>query len=234
MKYHAVLFMCNDVTRAEWVSVNFKRHNPGIPLSVYNGGVDDAATRARLVADRYRAGPNLWHSKTVSSHGSFGYGWFEEFYGLAQDTDADFTVYLETDVQVNRAIASDPKWDIAGVLSDAGPPCDRVAYDFFGVGPDPGPERRKAHTGCGGTAFSRNYFASTRPNLPLVKKAFETIPGCFYADLMATLVGRHSGCSYGDWIEVSSVYFNGRFDDDRNLRGVPPDLGATMVHGVKI
>lgn len=133
----------------------------------------------RGVADHYEAGPNLWHSNTVSSHGSFG-------------------------------------------------------YDFWGVPSDPGPQARRAHTGCGGTAFSRRSFAATRPNLPIVEKAYDTIPGCFYADLMATLLGRHSGCSYGDWIEVSSVYFSGRFDDDRNLYGVAPDLNATTVHGVKI
>lgn len=234
MKYHAVLFMCDDLTRAEWVATSFKRHNPDIPLSVYNGGVDDAATRTRVVADHYEAGPNLWHANTVSPHGSFGYDFFERFYALAEMRDADFTVYLETDVQVNRAITQDPKWDISGVLSDAGAPCDQVAYEFWGVAPDSGPNARKAHTGCGGTAFSRNYFSKTRRNLPLVKKAYDTIPGCFYADLMATLLGRHSGCSYGDWIEVSSVFFSGRFDDDRNLYGVAPDLNATMVHGVKI
>ena len=57
----------------------------------------------------------------------------------------------------------------------------------------------------------------------------------FYADLMATLLGRHSGCSFGDWCEVSNVNGSFRYDERVNqlvLEGTHTD--TAMIHGVKI
>lgn len=243
MSYHAILFMCNDVHRAEWVVRNFRKHNPAIGLSIYNGGVDDRETRERVgLADSYEAGVNLWHRNTRLPVGSFGYGWFEKFYAIAEDRDADHTIYLETDVQTNRQITVDPKWDLSGPLMDPGPESRWLAYDFWGsylrggefeenVNPTP----NKYHTGMGGTVFRRNFFVRTRPNLHLVKRAFEMIPYVFYADLMTTLLGRHCGCTFGDWSEVSDMNGTYRYDEIQNriyLDKYDPD--ATLIHSVKI
>lgn len=234
--------MCNDVKRAEWVSTSFKRHNPDIFLTVYNGGTDDRQVRDRVIADHYEAGENLWHRRTRCATGSFGYGWFEKFFGYAEDRGADYTIYLETDVEVRRGITSNPKWDISGPMNNAGPAAALLAYDYWGrhlrgeefdenVNPTP----NKIHTGCGGTAFAQNYFARTRPNLPLVKMAFERIPYVFYADLMATLLGRYSGCSFGDWCEVSNVNGSYRYDECNNQIFLERSSTDTaMIHGVKI
>lgn len=242
MRYHAILFMCDDVKRAEWVSVNFKEHNPDIPLTIYNGGLDDRHVRSRVIADRYEAGENLWHRRTRCKTGSFGYGWFEKFFGYAEDYDSDYTIYLETDVEVRRAITSAPKWDMSGPMNNAGPLAALVAYDYWGSGLTDGPFEEltnptpnKVHTGCGGTAFSRDFFSKTRPNLPLVKTAFEKIPYVFYADLMATLLGRHSGCTFGDWCEVSNVHGSYRYDECLNQLVLERSHTDTaMIHGVKI
>ena len=88
MRYHAILFMCDDIGRAEWVSTNFKRHNPDIFLTVYNGGLDNRDVRARVAADFYEAGENLWHRRTRTTVGSFGYGWFEKLFTYAESRDA--------------------------------------------------------------------------------------------------------------------------------------------------
>lgn len=241
-RYHAVLFMCNDIVRAEWVSTNFKRHNPGVILTVYNGGRDDREVRTRVTADHYEAGENLWHRGTRCSTGSFGYGWFRKFFDYAEAEDADYTIYLETDVEVRRAITIAPKWDMSGPVNNAGPLPALVAYDYWGsylrgqeFNEDVKPTPNKLHTGCGGTAFSRLYFAKTRRNLELVKNAFEKVPYVFYADLMATLLGRYSGCSFGDWSEVSNVNGSYRYDESRNEVFFESSCTDTaMIHGVKI
>jgi len=240
--YHAILFMCNDVDRAEWVATNFKKHNPDIRLTVYNGGLDDVDTRSRVNADHYETGENLWHRNTRGATGSFGYGWFEKFYALAEEQDADYTIYLETDVQCNRPISADPKWDLSGVLNSATVECELIAYDFWGSNMNFGPFEEhvnptpnKVHTGAGGTAFARSFLQATRPNLPNVKLAYEKIPYVFYADLMVTLLGRFSGCCFGDWSEVSDVKGSYRYDEVTDeLVWEPSCTATTMIHGVKI
>ena len=242
MRYHAVLFMCDDISRAEWVSTNFKTHNPDIFLTVYNGGLDDRDVRARVTADLYEAGENLWHKRTRTPEGSFGYGWFEKLFAHAESRDADYTIYLETDVDVRRGISSDPKWDISGPLNQADTAASLLAYDYWGSHLEGGPfvehlepTPNKFHTGCGGTAFARNFFERARPHLPLVKAAFQQIPYVFYADLMATLLARNSGCSIGDWCEVSNVGGSYRFDDRTNQIFWEHSIADTaMIHGVKI
>ena len=234
--------MCNDVHRAEWVAHNFKAHNPDIGLTVYNGGVDDVETRRRVIADHYEAGENLWHLNTRLRTGSFGYGWFEKLYEVAEERDADHTIYLETDVQTNRAITVDPKWDLSGVLMDPGPESALIAYDYWGSYLAGGefeehikPTPNKFHSGMGASVFRRRFFERTRPNLHLVKRAFEMIPYAFHQDLMITLLGRYSGCSFGDWSEVSDTHGTYRYNEAENrvyLDSYDPD--ATLVHGVKI
>lgn len=242
MQYHAIMFMCNDIHRAQWASALFKSHNPDIGLTVYNGGVDDADVRSRLAADRYEAGPNLWHTNTREPGGSFGYPWFEKLFELAEDHDADYTIYLETDVQTNGAITREPAWDMSGVVLDAAPECNLLAYDFWGsyLAGEPfdelwNPTLIRCHTGMGGTALSRNFFVRSRPNLPVLRKAFEMIPYVFYGDLMLTLLGRHSGCTFGDWEEVSGTTGTGRWDPSAGTFVLHPfDPDATLVHGIKL
>ena len=76
MSYTAVLFMYNDEHRARFVIEGFQKHNPNIPLIVYNGG-----TSAKHLEQEYNIklieGPNLWHKFTRCPPGSFSYDYVE-------------------------------------------------------------------------------------------------------------------------------------------------------------
>lgn len=75
----------------------------------------------------------------------------------------------------------------------------------------------------------------TRPNLHCVKDAYTKIPYVFHADLMVTLLGRYSGCSFGDWSEVSDVAGSFRYDEAADeLRWEHSCTDTAMIHGVKI
>lgn len=238
MKYLAVLFMCNDEKRAEFVIENFKKYNSDIHLIIYNGG-----RSATYLNEKYDIelieGPNLWHVKTGTPPGSFSYEWFEFLFNIHKKYDPDYLIFLETDVKVNKKIEIDPEYDISGVCVNCGLLESIVLYYYWGEyqsgkwynGVDNW--SHKLHTGMGGTALSRNFFQKCEKNLPLVKKCYETLSFCCYQDVVITLLARHSGCTMGDWKEASDTRGTARLINDRWI-GTPLDEKCALIHNYKV
>ena len=238
MKYLAILFMCDDIRRAEFTIENFQKHNPDIHLIVYNGG-----SSVKYFKDKYNIelieGPNLWHKDTRGPPGSFSYGWFEYLFHTHQKYDPDYLIFLETDVKTNKKIENEPKYDISGVCLGCGSLERIVMYYYWGdylLGKDfSGSDNwsHKFHTGMGGTAFSRNFFKKCKDNLHIVEKCYKLLPFCSYQDLMATLLARYSGCSMGDWEETSDTRGTSRIIDGRWAYESMNDRCA-LIHNYKV
>jgi hypothetical protein len=241
MKYLAILFMCNDEKRAEFVIENFKKHNPEIPLIVYNGG-----NSVKHYQDKYDIelieGPNLWHKKTHCRIGSFGYDWFEFLFSAYKSYKPEYLIFLETDVKVNKKIEIEPEYDISGVCIGCGPLERIMSYyywgdylkgkDFFSMNNCDNWDH-KFHTGMGGTVFSRNFFEKCEKNLHLVKECYDLIPFCCYADLTITLLSRYSGCSMGDWKETSDTRGTHRIVNGKWITE-SLNMKCALIHNYKI
>jgi hypothetical protein len=239
-KYHAVLFMCNDEKRARFVIENFQKHNPEIPLTVYNGGES-----CEHLKDEYDInlieGPNVWHNNTRHKPGSFDFHWFLVLFGLHKQYDPDYLIFLETDVKTNKKIEIDPEYDISGVCVSCGYMESLVMYDYWGnylEGKDFTEDRstkwsHKYHTGMGGTALSRNFFLKCEKNLPHVRKAYEILPFYSYQDVMITLLARYSGCTMGDWKEASDTRGTRRFVNGMWIHE-PLNENCALIHNYKI
>jgi hypothetical protein len=236
-KYKAVLFMCNDEPRAEFVIENFTKHNPDIPLVVYNGG-----RSALYLKDKYKIslieGKNLWHKTTRNPPGSFSYEWFEYLFFMGENMEQDYLIFLETDVKVNRPIQGEPQYDISGPTTFCGPLDQVVAYDFWGGylkgtmddQTDWGP---KIHTSMGGTVFKKSFFKACKENLKYVKMAYDLIPLNCYQDLMMTLLARFSGCTYGDWSEASDTRGVFRLINNQWYHE-PCNENCALIHNYKV
>lgn len=239
MSYTAALFMCNDRKRAEFVLEGFTKHNPDIRVVVYNGG-EPARDLPDMFDIEYQEGPNMWKDITRFAPGSFGYEWYEYMFDLGLKMDTDHLIYLETDVQTNRKIQFDPKYDLSGPVTCCGPLCNVLAYEFWGEYlHDRYNENRvefdaKTHTAMGATAFSKNFFETAHKNLKYVKLAEEKIPLSFYCDLNMTLLARFSGCTYGDWSEVSDTRGTFRRNDSGQWYGDGNLNGVALLHNVKV
>lgn len=243
MKYVAILFMCNDELRAEMAISTFTEHNPNISLIVYNGG-NHSKHVERLIATynfEYIHGPNLWHTKIRHPPGSFSFEWFELLFKTYHKTDCDYLIFLETDVKCNRSIKETPKYDLSGVMVGCGPLEYFLLYDFWSnyLNDKPFEEfertqwNHKFHTGMGGTAMSRNFFETCEKNLHLVEKCYNLLPMNAWQDVNISLLARYSGCTIGDWSEVSDmrgtmrVVHNGFIHD-------PLDENCALIHFYKI
>lgn len=236
MKYLAVLFMCNDEKRAKFVASNFKKHNPDIHLIIYNGGV---TVDMLDYCDEYVLGENLWHTKTRGAPGSFNYDWFEFLFNLYKEYQPEHLIFLETDVLTTRKIEREPKYDVSGVCVGCGTLERIVMYYYWGdyqknidfKGTDNW--AHKFHSGMGGTAFSRNFFQTCEKNLAIVRQCYDIIPFCSYQDLVITLLARHSGCTIGDWEEVSDTRGTHRLVGDRWFYE-PRNDNCALIHNYKI
>lgn len=236
MKYLAILFMCNDEERAKFVATNFKKHNPDIHLIVYNGGT---YSDIKSICDEYIQGNNLWHTKTRGSPGSFSYEWFEFLFKKHKQYNPDYIIFLETDVLTTRKIQEEPRYDVSGVCVGCGTLERIVMYyywgdylkdkDFNGIDD----WTHKLHTGMGGTALSKNFFQQCEQNLHLVRKCYDMLSFCSYQDLILTLLARYSGCSIGDWSEVSDTRGTHRLVNDRWLYE-PMNQSCALIHNYKI
>ena len=241
MKYLAMLFMCNDEKRAEFVIENFNKHNPEIHLVVYNGGKS-----AKYLSEKYDIelieGRNVWHNKTRHSPGSFDYEWFELLFKMHEKYDPDYLIFLETDVKVNRKIQKEPEYDIAGPVVSCGMMEQLVMYDYWDSyikGENFHEDRytnwdHKFHTGMGATALSRNFFQTCKSKLNLVKQCYELIPFNCYQDVLITCFARSCGCSMGDWSEVSDTRGTKRKITDKQWRSESCDNNAALIHNYKI
>lgn len=241
-KYHALLFMCNDETRARFVIEGFQKHNPDIPLSVYNGGESAPQLAFDYDIDLIE-GRNLWHRNTRHPPGSFDFGWFQMLFRVAKNHDPDYLIFLETDVKTNRKIVEPPKYDMAGPVTQCGGITDMLMmYDYWDAyikGENFHEDKystwgHKFHTGMGATAFSRNFFEKCRPHLNLVEKCYKLIPMHCYQDLLITCFGRSQGCTMGDWSEVSDTRGTIRKKSETEWYGEAPNENCALIHNFKV
>lgn len=146
-------------------------------------------------------------------------------YGL--NSDYTHTLFLETDVLTTKKISIEPKYDMSGILNYCGPK-EIELYNHINLDLAP-------HSGCGSTIFKKEFFEKSTKNLFLVEKWFEQKPRNFFADLVITLLGRISGCSYGYWEECSDLRGYQVPDEDGNYRYIPTsDYSTTFVHSLKV
>lgn len=239
-KYHAVLFMCNDLKRAKFVIEGFTKHNPHIPLTVYNGGKKCGKALKKYDIELIE-GRNLWHTNTRHKPGSFDFGWFEWLFKLHEQYDPDYLIFLETDVMVTRKIEVDPKYDLSGVMTRCGFMERLTMYDFWDAYiKDVGFHENqytnwehKFHTGMGGTAFSRNFFLTCKDKLHYVQECYRLIPMSCYQDVLISCFARCFGCTIGDWSEVSDTRGTLRFNNGLwDYSSV--DINAALIHNYKI
>jgi len=241
MKYHAILFMCNDEKRARFVIENFKKHNPEIMLTVYNGGSSLPQLKDEYDII-YEEGPNLWQTRTRHPPGSFDVNWFYKLFSTHEKYDPDYLIFLETDVAVNKKIEIEPEYDISGPVTTCGMMEIFMMYDFWGnyLRGAPFEEDRhskwehKYHTGMGATALSRNFFLTCKKNLHLIEKCYDMIPMHCYQDVMISLFARYSGCTMGDWKDASDTRGTFRKITEQKWTYEAPNMNCALVHNFKI
>jgi len=248
--YHAVMYMYNDLNRAEFVLENFRLHNPDIAVSVYNGGQSYPHLVEKYGVELVE-GLNMWHTDMRCGF-SFSPDWFDSFYGFAEKHNPDFMIFLETDVKTTRKIEKDPKYDLSGPLGYSTPMDSFIVYDYWvnylnGLEPigtfgDPFQElthtriSHKIHTGQGTSVFSRNFFDKTKDNLHIVRKAFKDVPFHFHHDMTITNLARHCGCTVGDWEEATDIRGSIRYTNFENneIARFPFEENCALIHGWKI
>lgn len=242
MKYHAIMFMCNDLQRASFVASNFKKHNSDIKLTVYNGGESlDNSFIGQNQIDELIEGPNLWHKKTRHAPGSFGYGWFTQLFLTYHKHNPDYLIFLETDVKTNKKIEIEPEYDICGPVTTCGYMEKLVMYDYWSnyVEGKPFTEDTKTtwihkyHTGMGATSLSKRFFELSEKNLKLVYDCYETIPLNCYADVLLTCFARYSGCTMGDWKDASDTRGTFRLKDN-NWHFENFNDNCALIHNYKV
>ena len=239
-KYHAVLYMYNDLPRAEFVIQGMQQNNPHIPLTVYNGGEDMSFLKTKYNINLVQ-GRNLWTTDTRHPPGAFNYDWFVSFFDFAKKYDPDYLIFLETDVKVNKKIEIDPTYDVAGPIFGCGFMERYMLYDFWGcyLNGLPFEEDRgsrwphKLHTGMGGTAYSRNFFRTCEDRLSDVKKCYDMLPLCGYHDVIISCLARMSGCTLGDWAEASDIRGTERIIDNMWVHDSDYNKCA-LIHNFKV
>lgn len=234
--------MSNDTERLDFTLRNFKKHNPNVPVLVYNNGGNFEL--AKKIAEKYRCEykyiENIWHKKTHCGTGSFNFRWFELLFEYAlQEDDYTHILFLETDVYTQKKIATEPLYDMAGPLSFCGPK-ENILFGYFKLEKYgykfifENNSRAFPHTGCGGTIYKKDFFVKSKENLHLIQKAYEEmIPYCFM-DLLITILGMISGCSIGDWQDTSNLYGKYIYNTQKNIFYLKKcDWKAPMIHHIK-
>lgn len=227
MKIQAIMMMKNDINRVDFVLHNFFKWNPDIPVLVYNCG----GKSPKQVIDKYSNAKlidydDIWHKGTHDGAGSFDPRWFKLMFEYGLNDNYTHTLFLETDVLTTRKISIEPKYDMSGILNFCGPKED-ILYKYFNIPHGP-------HSSCGSTIFKTDFFKKSFSNLYLIDKAFKEKQQNFYADLLMTILGRISGCSYGYWEECSDLR-GYHVPIDGKLVFVPSsDYSTTFVHSLKV
>ena len=236
--YTAFLTMCNDEKRAEFVLSNFTKHNPDIPVIVYNGGKSASHLCDKFNID-YREGPNLWNV-FLPGVGSFTYEWFEMIFDIGLAMTTEHLIFLETDVLTNRKIESAPVYDMAGPLVSCGDLESIQAYRYWGKyvpwKNESGNEimwDHKFHSGLGATCYKKAFFEKCLPNLKWVEEAYRMIPFSCFQDLNISLLARYSGCSFGDWSEATDTRGSIRVNNNQFYFESYDDSKA-LIHNYKI
>jgi hypothetical protein len=228
MKIQAILFMCNDFTRAKFTLENFNKWNPDIPIRVINSGGDCPKPYLEHIPNtEFIDAPNLWHKKTHCGVGSFGPQYYDYFFEYGLNDKYSHTLFLETDILTNRKITIEPKYEISGVTNIGG---NNIIYDYLDI------DGHKLHSGCGGTLFRHSYFKNIINNnmFSLFYDLFNKFYQYYYMDFISTIVGRKAGCTLGNWEEVSETkpFYSLGLNNQPILK--QPNLQATLVHDYKV
>jgi hypothetical protein len=238
--YTAFLTLYDDEKRANFVLENFVKHNPDIPLMVYNGGSPKPYMKEKYNLVDYQEGPNWWQLYYNQEVGCFTIDWFERMFEIGLNMNSKYLIHLETDVYTARKIEKEPEYDLSGPVIGCGDLEQIQAYKFWSEyapwqegKPKLELEGPKIHTCMGGTAFSKNFFEKAKPNFHFINKVFELTPWSSFCDVQMTLLGRYSGCTWGDWSEVSDTRGTARRRDNGWI--FDPDYSkAAMTHNYKI
>lgn len=228
MKIQAVMMMKNDVKRMQFTLDNFFKHNPEIPVTLYNcGGLspsDYVQKYSNLKLVEYE---DIWHKNTHDGVGSFDPRWFDIMFKHGLDENFTHLLFLETDVLTTKKISITPRYDMSGILNYCGEH-DKNIYNYLNLSPAP-------HSGCGSTIYTKNFFKKTYKNLYLVEKIFNEKQEHFFSDLIITILGRLSQCSYGHWEECSDLRGYLIKDNKNNYIKIPSsNYSTTFVHSLKV
>lgn len=222
MKIQAILVMCNDFKGAQFTLENFRKHNPEVPIRVINGGNDCTPYVSHISDVEIINTPNLWNANTTCRVFGLGPKYFDYLFEYGLDCNYTHTLYLEPDVLTNRAITIPPQYDISGPLNICSP-TDYPLYDALGI------NDYRVHTGCGGTIYSYNYFKTIKvKGFEIYQQLYDLYPQHYYQDLIATVVARVHGLSFGHWKECSNIPAH---IIDNQI--VPVNMNATLVHKYK-
>lgn len=213
MKIKAFLQMKDDFERLDFTLFHFTKHNPDIPILVVNDGGSDPS----FITEKYQSVDLINEKKCCwvknSGNGTFGYTWFERLFHYAFADDCTHVLFLETDVYCKKKIEIVPSFDISGFMNSSGISVNKVCYAYFNL-KDYGFEFNKfggeisfLHTGCGGTIYSKEFFEKSLPNLHLIKNAYLQIPDYCFQDVLITILGIISGCSIGNWEELTQMHY---------------------------
>lgn len=232
MKLQAIVFMCNDFIRLDWMLQHFTQYNPHVPLLVVNSGGDSPSH----ITSKYNSvslieAPNLWHKKTHCGVGSFGPSYYKYLFEYGLNSTYTHTLFLETDVKTNSKIIEEPLYDISGPLVGNGPN-ENVLYEYLDIS---GP---RCHTGCGGTAFSLNYFKTIiNKDFSFYKNLFNTHSPNYFMDLVSTLAARKNNLTFGDWDAVSnnpcSIKFKHKYISTSGYIS-PMSYNTSLIHNIKV
>jgi hypothetical protein len=146
-------------------------------------------------------------------------------YGL--NKEYTHTLFLETDVLTTKKISIEPKYDMSGILNYCGNG-ETDLYNMFNL-------TFKQHSGCGSTIYKNEFFEKSKNNLEIVNYIYMKKPQSFFQDLVITILGRISDCSYGHWEECSDVRGYWSPDTNNELSYKPSsDYSTTFIHSVKV
>ena len=141
--------------------------------------------------------------------------------------DYTHTLFLETDVLTTNKITKEPKYDMSGVLNFCSQE-DAIYYKMLNIDFAP-------HSGCGSTIYTTQFFEKCKNNLELVNMLYIEKPQNFFADLIMTILGRVSGCTYGHWEECADIrgHWVPNIHNKLEFKN-PPSYSATFIHSLKV
>ncbi len=228
MKIQAIMMMKNDIKRMQFVLENFFKWNPDIPVLVYNcGGLSPKQEVAQFKNAILIDYDDIWHKRGPNGIGSFDPRWFQLMFEYGLNSSYTHTLFLETDVLTTNKITKIPKYDMSGILNFCGQG-EFILYQMLNL-------KVQQHSGCGSTIYRTEFFEKCKDNLELVNSLYMQRPQNFFQDLVMTILGRVSDCTYGHWEECSDI--RGHWEPNENgvlEFKIPPSHPATFIHSLKV
>ncbi len=206
MDIETIIFCKNDFKFLQGCLTNFRKFNDEHVCVINCGGDSPQDKFATIENISFVDIPDIWN-KGFSY--SFSYDWFKYFFEIG--LQHDYTVLLETDVITLRKFKETDftDYDFIGRFGRCSPNEDFL-YEYFNL-KDP-----YLHSCAGGTIFKKSYFEKCEKNLYKIEECFEKFKNNFYQDMMTTLLGRISNCTFNYWDgcvskETSDCYAEGRY-----------------------